>query len=183
MSLENKPEEWRDVVGFESLYEVSSTGRIRRSASSRPGKNAPPGRLMEPHLDRGYPRTTLSVGGVILKRILVHRAVAEAFLTRHSGAHVVNHKNGIKSDNRVDNLEWVTPSGNTRHAWRLGLCQPMHGSRSGKAKLNEASVALIRARLAAGERLVPIAADYGVTPTTISYIRNYKTWLHLTKSA
>lgn len=171
-------EEWRPVVGYEYLYEVSSLGRMRRSVNSPAVRNGAPGRLMKPHVDQGYPRTVLSVGGRVV-RVLVHRAVAEAFLPKRKAGHVVNHKNGIKRDNRVENLEWLTPSGNTRHAWASGLCR----SHRARAKLNEAAVALIRERLAAGEKLAPIASDYGVTQTTISYIRNYKTWLPSTKCA
>lgn len=98
---------WADVEGFEGLYQVSDMGRIR---SMRTGKV-----MSEKSLNGGgYVQKQLYKNGVV-KRAVVHRLVASAFV-EGSGPEV-NHKNGCKTDNRAENLEWVTRSQNVSHAY------------------------------------------------------------------
>lgn len=99
-------EEWRRISGHADRYEVSNMGRIRRASS---------GRILRAYADtNGYLQITLSQPRT---RHIVHRLVLMAFAEQPEKCRSqVNHKNGIKSDNRLSNLEWVTPSENTRHA-------------------------------------------------------------------
>lgn len=98
---------WKDVVGYEGLYEVSSLGQVRSKKTKLIKKQ----RLM----NRGYPAVTL-------KRMeLVHRLIAKAFVENPYNKEQVNHINGIKTDNSLDNLEWVTHAENQRHAFKIGL--------------------------------------------------------------
>lgn len=93
----------------------------------------------------------------------------------------INHKNGIKSDNRLANLEVVTPSENTQHAHKvLGYTpkRPPHvpGSKNGRALVTESDVHKIRERFRAGETQMSIAASFGITQTTVSRIVLRQTW-------
>ena len=116
-------EEWREVAGYSKLYEVSNLGRIR-SLARVVARDGGQGALTINEIIRkghitpkGYVRVTLSKGGNP-KNHMVHVLVAGAFLgDAPSERHEVNHKSGIKSDNRARNLEWMTPSQNLQHAY------------------------------------------------------------------
>lgn len=103
---------WKPIVGFEKLYTVSSLGKIRGTKILAPGDNG-----------RGYFYVFLSKNGKE-KRFYVHRLVAKTFLPNPENKPYVNHKNGIRNDNRVENLEWVTQSENELHKYKtLGYVQ------------------------------------------------------------
>ena len=113
---------WKDLVGYESTYEVSDRGRIRsKTVAVNCGlrhneTRVRQGRVLKNNKKRnGYLAITLSATNV-KKDILVHRAVAEAFLPQQENKCQVNHKNFDKTDNRVSNLEWVTAKENSRHS-------------------------------------------------------------------
>lgn len=117
-------EEWRPVLDWEGFYEVSNLGKIRsldrwiinKRENGVQSKYLQRGRLLKIGIYRnGYQYVRLSFNGAAKAR-LVHRIVALAFLGNPTApANHVNHKNGNKSDNRPENLEWVTPSENHRH--------------------------------------------------------------------
>jgi hypothetical protein len=176
--MSEQEREWRSAKGYEGWYDVSSDGLVRRSPDAPPRKATYPGRILNPDCATGYNRVYLQVNGKVCRE-LVHRLVAMAFLpTVASGRHV-NHMDGNKLNNRVDNLEWATPRENTRHAWRTGLCTPVQGERSGNSKLCDNDVYIIRCAARHGIPLSMIASRYGVTYQLIYQIATFKIWRHL----
>ena len=102
---------WKPVAGFEAYYSVSSNGAI---LSHRNGRLRKPVRCK----GNGYLMMVLDGDGGYRKTKAIHRIVAEAFLERSSEQTCVNHKNEIKTDNRLENLEWCTYSENELHSYR-----------------------------------------------------------------
>ena len=171
---------WKDVVGYEGMYQVSDRGRARRISK---GPGTYPGRLLKPYTDAyGYLRVDLRCNGK-RKNATVHRLVAEAFLgPAPSPKHEVNHKNGDRVDNRVENLEWVTRSENLTHAFRVlgsrhGISQ---GEAHGQAKLTRRDVVEIRRLWATGDYTqAELGEMFGVTQSTIHLIVTRKHWKHV----
>lgn len=169
-------EEWRDVVGYEGLYQVSSLGRVRRVAG---GPGAVVGRILKARKHNGYLRLVLCKGGS-KSGYAVHRLVAIAFLGPPPSAdHQVNHKNGIRDDNRPDNLEWVTPQENISHAIEV-LGKTNKGEAHGQAKLSRRDVRKIRQLYATGEYLYRELGElFGASISTISLIIRREHWQHV----
>lgn len=122
-------EVWRDVEGYEGLYQISNMGQLRHLGSIRyPGV-----RIIKPVVHEGYYRWCLSKNHRLSSRLL-HRLVAQAFIPNPENKATVNHINGNKTDNRVENLEWMTFVENVKHGWKTGLIKGVnHGNyRKGK---------------------------------------------------
>lgn len=111
-------EVWKDVIGYEGLYMVSNFGRVKSLSFNKTTGNV---KLRKINIQNsGYFYLGLHKGGTA-KNFLVHRLVAIAFLKNPNKYQFVNHKNGIKTDNRIANLEWCTKSYNLVHAFKNGL--------------------------------------------------------------
>ena len=109
---------WRSVIGYEGLYEVSNTGLIRSLDRFVGNRNRIKGKILSINIKKnGYCSVALFKYGK-MKRYLVHRLVAQAFLPNPDNLPMVNHKNEDKSDNRVDNLEWCTAKYNLNYGTR-----------------------------------------------------------------
>lgn len=120
---------WLPVNNLEGVYEVSNEGTIRSIDRKILQKNGHKvverfckGTLIKPVTVRGYYKVSLSNGRRTLKKLVsVHRIVAIRFIPNPEGLPQVNHKDGDKTNNRVENLEWCTGSDNILHAFALGL--------------------------------------------------------------
>lgn len=115
---------WKDIKGYDGAYQVSNLGRVRsfykRVGSCSYYKGNSPIILRNLLCNPGYYRVSLSKNG-IFRQCLVHRLVAEAFIPNEHKYREVNHINGVKTDNYVENLEWCTRQQNAQHAFRTGL--------------------------------------------------------------
>lgn len=112
-------ERWRGVVGFEKYYEVSDFGRIRTVTRIDSRGQLRPSKLLKPF--GRYLSTTCSIDGGKHFRLYVHKEVMRAFCGERPDGMFINHINGNKHDNRLDNLEYITPTENNEHAMRNGL--------------------------------------------------------------
>lgn len=113
------------IKGYEGLYEVSNHGSVKALAKviNMPlghGVKTFPETIMKPNIGKGYLRVPLSKRGK-KRLIFVHRLVATAFIPNPENKATVNHKDGNKANNNVDNLEWATIQENTAHAKSSGL--------------------------------------------------------------
>jgi|SRR6185369_903039 len=124
-------EEWKDIDGYNGSYQVSNLGRVK-SVGRYTDTKAFGGGVYKIHekilksdiINGGYLRITLCLNNKT-KRFIVHRLVAISFIPNPSNLPHVNHKNGVKTDNYVSNLEWCTPSQNEKHSHRfLGKTSP-----------------------------------------------------------
>lgn len=119
---------WRDIVGYEGSYQVSNTGLVRSLDRfvhylnhGSPAKMFCKGRILKQDVDEdGYCRINIGMNGKG-KRYGVHRLVAEAFIPNLDGKPTVNHKDGNKQNNCVENLEWATVLEQNLHAISFGL--------------------------------------------------------------
>lgn len=161
-------EEWRAVAGFEGCYEVSNIGRVRSLDRIVFRVDGTPvvrqGQIIRPGVAGGrnkkYPYATLRQNGKSIGR-LVHRLVASAFIPNPLNLAEVNHIDGIKTNNVVSNLEWMTPADNKRHASSLGLYT---GS---KPKISDDDVATIRQMRTSGAKTAALANAFNVSESLI----------------
>jgi len=166
---------WKIIPGYKGLYEVSNQGRVR---SYSRGNNP---RILKPEITWcGYARTALCRNGAFDRNHLsIHRLVAQAFIPNPENKPEINHKNGIKADNRVENLEWCTISENRKHAIATGLMIMPRGKQCSWAKLNEHKVQRIRLLIELGIRHKKIAKMFNISPSNVSHISVGSTWAHL----
>lgn len=97
-------EVWKDVIGYEGLYQVSSLGRVKSLSYDKTGQE----KVLKQGIRLGYPYVELHKRGYPKKKKQVHRLVAMAFIPNPEGKPYIDHINTQKDDNRVENLQWVT---------------------------------------------------------------------------
>ena len=153
-------------VSISDKYEVSDSGHIRNRKTQRvlkqfTGKD-------------GYMRTQFDG-----KTQTVHRVVAIAFLPATPGLDFVNHKDGNKQNNAVENLEWCNRGENMRHAYRTGLKKPMCGAANGRSSLTPENVSFIKAHYVPRDKTFgakALSKKFGVAPQTICAVVSGQNW-------
>lgn len=147
---------WKDVFGYEGLYEVSNLGRVRsvdrittQSNNGVLSQNKYKGKILNGRSDKGYIRVHVSKNGKS-ESLLVHRIVASAFCEKPAGCDIVNHLDNNPSNNRADNLEWTTYKGNMQWATRQGR---MHYRPENLRKAQESKKVAVIAIASDGSRI------------------------------
>lgn len=168
---------WRDVVGWEGIYQVSSLGRVRsfdKVVRCGYGKTRVyPGRVLRPAMVQGYPTVSLWNNG-LSQMARVHRLVCQAFHgPQPSPAYEVAHNDGNPANASSNNLRWATHTENEGDKLLHGT--RLLGSRHHRAKLTEAQVSQIRAST---DRQCDIAEKFGVSRATVCLIKGGKMWRH-----
>lgn len=124
-----------DIQGFEGLYQISNLGRVKSLRTRFKGHTNPCNMILVPNIQRsGYIDICLTNKDGKLKRLKIHRLIAIAFIPNINNKPQINHINGIKTDNNINNLEWCTRNENIQHAWRMGLYKKKTGSNHAQSK-------------------------------------------------
>lgn len=175
---------WKDVVGWEGLYQVSSHGRVKSLTRMVRGKGESfqerPGTIRKPYSDpeTGYQMVKLCDGPQKTKHIRVHILVCTAFHGPKPGPkYHVAHWDGDNGNNRKGNLRWATASENAQDQIRHGRTQ--QGVKNVNAKLDPDKVREIRRRAAMGESGLSISKSYKISPSSACHVINRETWKHV----
>lgn len=168
-------ENFKPVEGFPD-YRIGDKGTLISL------KSGIPIRLSARKHSQGYLTYSLCFQGKVFY-FLAHRLVAQHYIPNPQNKPNVNHINGNKQDNRVENLEWCTPSENNKHAVEIGcfkdVFQDRKGTKNDNCKLTEDDVKKIRSLLDLGVYQYEIAVIFGVGQAHISRIKRGKLWSHL----
>lgn len=164
---------WNQIKEYEGFYDISSFGKVK--SKTRKWKISNDSEIAQNLNKDGYLTVHLSKFGVA-KRFMVHRLVCLSFIANPKNKSEVNHKNGIKTDNRLENLEWATSSENKKHAFDTGLQVSKKGILHPKSKLSEKDVLEIRD---SNDKIKNISKKYGIGIRQVFAIRSKKYWKHL----
>lgn len=128
--------------------------------------------------NKGYERITLSESGK-KKSFSIHRLVALHFISNPNNLPYVNHKDGNKLNNHVNNLEWCSNSFNLKHAYNNNL-KSAKGEQNGRCKITESIAKEIKEKANSGKyKLINLTKEYNVSPTLISEIKRGVKWSHI----
>lgn len=174
-------EEWRDIPGYEGLYQVSNTGRVKSLLRlDAKGRRIKGKMMMLRPSHKGYLKVPLTKGGK-QKNKFVHNLVVFTFIGTKPEGMQCNHKNGNKKDNHLDNLEYCTGSYNVLHAYRV-LDRPsaLTGEKHWNAKLTQDDIVKIRELYKTGNYThKKLANIFGIKSPAIGQIINRQRWTHV----
>lgn len=160
---------WRNIEGYDGIYQVSNLGRVKSFHRKTPI-------ILKPMFShKGYLRVELHYDTTCELRS-IHRLVMETFNPNDEGLQI-NHIDGDKTNNRLDNLEWCSGSENVRHAFACGLRTPKYGEEHWNCKLTNEDVKEIKRVYIKGSRTFgsyALAKQYGVDASAIQKIVNGK---------
>ena len=170
-------EEWLPCPGYEDSYQVSNLGRVRsidRVSGSRPGITKGKLLIQTPNRKR-YLEVRLFKNSKSISKV-VHRLVAKAFIINVNNFKQVNHIDGNKSNNCVNNLEWITNSENQKHAYKLGLQPSRAGENNTNTKLTDKDVTLLKQLYNSGSTIIEVSNSMNINVSIIRQIIYGKSW-------
>lgn len=167
---------WKDVIGYEGYYQISNMDRIRSLKKvTKRSKLFGLERIINPtkRKEDGYMVVAFYINGKPSSPQRVHRVVSKVFIPNPENKREVNHKNGVKSDNRVENLEWCTSSENKLHSYANKIRIPIIGKKgidnpNSKLILNNDTGIYY-------ESIIEAAFSYGISRASLSkYLTGYR---------
>ena len=177
---------WKTIKGY-SNFQISNKGRVKSVSRKIRFVHAVTG---EEHFrqtkdvilklikdKRGYYSVSLRGDDGLISRLKIHRLVAEAFIPNPNDYKIINHIDGIKSNNCSENLEWCNHQQNMAHSILNGLS--IFGERHCKAKLTNEFVELLKIKMALGFNDCELSREYGISSKSISAIRCGRKWKHI----
>jgi hypothetical protein len=171
------PQGFKEIPGYAGKYFINEQGQVwsvaKRSLMSQQWDEKHP-----------YPWLFLLCEDGKSRTICVHRLMGKTWLPSplgkigsKRGEYCVNHKDGNKLNNHMDNLEWVTSEENLKHAWRTGLNQSI-GEQSPSSKVDSSQVRLMRELFIQGKTLCDLAGSFGLSMSGVHDICRYRRWKH-----
>jgi hypothetical protein len=173
---------WKDIPNYEGWYQASNLGRIKKVTTKSISNRYKyrdrifPEKILKPKINHlGYAKIVLFKKG-IKKRFSFHFIIATTFISNPLNRKEINHKNGIKADNKSENLEWCTRSENMKHAFDNKLISHS-GIKNPKVKLTQNDVDFIRKNHKTKFDATIFSKKYNVAFSTIRRIIVNKTWI------
>jgi hypothetical protein len=174
---------WKDVINLEGYYQVSNLGRVkslpRKVVRGRCGLYQIREQILNPSINSdGYYTGIFRVNKKSIN-YKVHKLVADSFIGVKGKGFEVNHINGIKTDNRLVNLEVITKSENIKHAFRLGLNISNKGEKNGNSKYTKKDAILVKKMTKEGKKESEIKEFLNCSFHFIRDVRRGRTWKHV----
>lgn len=174
--------EWKSISGLNDKFSININGKIKRNKHPLKINNHPknkirsyPERILKPDICNGYYRIALWWGNKIIMRDYLHRIIAKEFIPNPNQYKYINHKDGNKLNNSLENLEWCTATHNACHAKNNGLNNNRLENHA-NAKLTNIEVSFIKEMFSLGVSDSDIAEAYNCSRGTINSIRIGKSW-------
>lgn len=165
----------KDIKGYKGLYAVTKDGRVWSYLKKRQGGRR--GKFLRPFRGgKGYLIVGFCKKGRVIRHY-IHRLVGKAFIPNHDNLPEINHKNGIKTDNHVGNLEWCTRKHNVKHAIKIGL-MPLGMNRK-HTRFTDSDILRMRAMYEVGYFQPEIAKVFKTSQAVVSNIVTRKARRHV----
>lgn len=183
----NGEEIWVDVSGYEGLYKVSNTGKVKSlqrevqiiSKNNNIFNKSYPSKVLKSYItSKGYELVKLCKDGIV-KSYSVHRLIALNFLSNDKNLPEINHIDGNKLNNNLYNLEWVSPSDNQKHAFVIGLQKPNKGQNNGQSRSTDTEILFLHYWRSLGCTIKELSTLFGYSKNHTSDLLNFRKWSHL----